>query len=73
MFQDPLKKKAADEKCAYLMIWVGEKGRNVFSTWNMSVEKNYENVEAYVKPKSNQIFSSYKFQCRIQKTIESCE
>ena len=79
MFQGPLKKKEADEKCAYLVIWVGEKGRNVFSTWNMSaevqkkLEKYYGNVEAYVKPKSNQVFSSYKFQCRIQKTIESCE
>ena len=79
MFQGPLKKKEADEKCAYLMIWVGEKGRNVFSTWNMSavvqkkLVKYYEKFEAYVKPKSNQVFSSYKFQCRIQKTIEYCE
>lgn len=78
-FQGPLKKKEADEKCAYLMIWVGEKGRNVFSTWNMSavvqkkLEKYYEKFEAYVKPKSNQVFSSYKFQSRIQKTIEYCE
>jgi hypothetical protein len=56
-FQGPLKRKEADEKCAYLMIWVGEKGRNVFSTWNMSavvqkkLEKYYEKFEAYVKPK----------------------
>ena len=79
MFQGPLKKKEADEKCAYLMIWVGEKGRNVYSTWNMSeddqkkLEKYYENFEAYVKPKSNQVFSSYKFQCRVQKQTETCE
>ncbi|CAC5365290.1 unnamed protein product [Mytilus coruscus] len=79
MFQGPLKKKQGDEKCAYLMIWVGEKGRNVYSTWDMSAEdqkkldKYYENFEAYVKPKSNQVFSSYKFQCRLQKTNETCE
>ncbi|CAG2216619.1 unnamed protein product [Mytilus edulis] len=79
MFQGPLKKKQGDEKCAYLMIWVGEKGRNVYSTWDMTaedqkkLEKYYENFEAYVKPKSNQVFSSYKFQCRLQKTNETCE
>ncbi|CAC5360351.1 unnamed protein product [Mytilus coruscus] len=61
------------------MIWVGEKGRNVYSTWDMSAEgqkkldKYYENFEAYVKPKSNQVFSSYKFQCRLQKTNKTCE
>ncbi|CAG2229358.1 unnamed protein product [Mytilus edulis] len=38
------------------------------------LEKYYENFEAYViKPKSNQVFSSYKFQCRLQKTNETCE
>ena len=36
-------------------------------------KKYYEKFEAYVKPKSNQVFSGYKFQCRIQKTIEYCE
>ncbi|CAC5373014.1 unnamed protein product [Mytilus coruscus] len=79
MFQGPLKKKQGDEKCTYLMIWVGEKGRNVYSAWDMSAEdqkkfdKYYENFEAYVKLKSNQVFSSYKFQCRLQKTNETCE
>ncbi|CAC5403651.1 unnamed protein product [Mytilus coruscus] len=79
MFQGPLKKKQGDEKCAYLMIWVGEKGRNVYSTWDMSAADQkkldiyYENFEAYVIPKSNQVFSSYKFQCRLQKTNETCE
>jgi hypothetical protein len=66
-----LKKKEADEKCAYLMIWVGEKGRNYIQYMEYvrrsPKEKYYEHVEAYVKPKSNQVFSSYKFQCRIQK------
>ncbi|CAC5425304.1 unnamed protein product [Mytilus coruscus] len=79
MFQGPLKKKQGDEKCAYLMIWVGEKGRNVYSTLDMSAEdqkkldKYYENFETYVKPKSNHVFSSYKFLCRLQKTNETCE
>ena len=46
MFRGPLKGKKEEEKCCYLMLWVGEKGRKVFSTWNMTdaeqkVLKNY--------------------------------
>ena len=35
MFSGPLKAKSEEEKCSYLMIWVGEKGRNMFQTWNL--------------------------------------
>jgi hypothetical protein len=51
MFQGPLKKKEADEKCAYLMIWVGEKGRNVYSsTWNMSAVVQKKNTMNILRP-----------------------
>ena len=36
MFGGPLKEKSEAEKCNYLMIWVGDKGRKVQSTWNMT-------------------------------------
>jgi hypothetical protein len=38
IFSGPLKKKNEDEKCAYLMIWVGQKGRDIYmySTWNLN-------------------------------------
>ena len=31
MFGGPLKDKSDEEKCNYLMLWVGVKGRNVYS------------------------------------------
>ena len=30
MFDSPLKKKDEEEKCAFLILWVGEKGRSLF-------------------------------------------
>ena len=33
MFEGPLKAKSEGEKCAYLMIWLGNKGREVYGTW----------------------------------------
>ena len=36
MFSGLLKNKSEAEWCSYLLIWVGEKGRDVFSTWDIS-------------------------------------
>ena len=38
MFQGPLKDKSEEEKCAYLMIWLGEKGRDVYGTLTLSAD-----------------------------------
>ena len=35
MFGGPLQTKTEVVKCNYLMIWAGEKGRQIFSTWNL--------------------------------------
>jgi hypothetical protein len=66
-FGGPLKGKSEEQRCNYLMIWVGENGRDVYNTWNLTGEESkkfttyYERFEAYVKPKSNNIFARYKF------------
>lgn len=79
MFGGPLKSKTEEEWCNYIMLWVGEKGRELHSTWNLSAEdakkreKYYEQLEAYVKPKSNKIYSRYKFKSRVQKEDEPFE
>ena len=38
MFSGPLKDKNEEEKSSFLMVWVGEKGRSMFQTWNSNVE-----------------------------------
>ena len=79
MFDGPLKKKDEEEKCAFLMLWVGEKGRNLFQTWNLSaaqkkkLDNYYNSFEAYVKPTSNTIYNRYKFQSRVQNPEEPFE
>ena len=35
-FKGPLNEKEEAEKCSYLMIWIGDKGRDIYSTWNLS-------------------------------------
>lgn len=61
------------------MIWVGEKGRDVSSTWHITNEEKkkpetyYTEFQAYFEPKSNKVFTRYKLQCRTQNENETCE
>ncbi|XP_052820412.1 uncharacterized protein K02A2.6-like [Mya arenaria] len=79
MFGGPLNKKSEEAQCNYLMLWVGEKGRQIFSTWNLSDDDNktlknyYDGFESYCAPKSNHIFSRYKFKSRAQEDGEPFE
>ncbi|XP_052792117.1 uncharacterized protein LOC128226273 [Mya arenaria] len=79
MFNGPLQGKSDEEKSAYLMIWVGQRGREVYSTWTAMADDDKKkhdelkkNFEEYVKPKTNIVFNRYKFQCRVQNDSESC-
>ena len=79
MFGGPLKAKSEEEKCNYLMLWTGEKGRNIYSTWVLSEEDkkklaiHYDKFENYCKPKSNKIYSRYIFMRREQGIEEPFE
>ena len=52
------------------MIWVGEKGHNIYSTWTMSDDERkelknyYEKFEEYVT-RTNVIYNRYKFHSRV--------
>ena len=35
-FGGPLKGKSEEQRCNYLMIWVGDKGQDIYNTWTLS-------------------------------------
>ena len=56
-FGVPLKGKSEEQRCNYLMIWVGEKGRDVYNTWNLSSEESKKLSKSSKRMLSlNQIF-----------------
>ncbi len=79
MFSGPLKKKGEDEKFSYLLLWVGEKGRDIFNTWTLSADEAkilksyYDRFTTYVEPKANVIFARYKFHEKVQGEREPFE
>ena len=45
MFTGPLKSRSEAEKCSYLLIWVGQKGRDVYNTWSDITEEYKANYK----------------------------
>jgi len=73
MFSGPLKPRSEAEKVSYLLIWVGQKGRDIYNTWSDiaddekgKLQTYYNRFEQYVNPRSNPVFARYKFHNRVQ-------
>ena len=79
MFQGPLKKANEEEKATYILIWVGQRGREIFNSWGLSEAeaKNtntlFTKFQAHTRPKTNKVFARYKFHERKQHIGESFE
>ena len=76
MFAGPLKKTGEDERAAYLLIWLGSEGREIFNSWNCTDEEGQnvkflcEQFKKHFEPQKNALFSRYLFQSRSQKDDE---
>ena len=77
--QGPLKSKSKEKKVSYVLLWVGEKGRDVYSTWApfegeeaKKLQTHYDKYLAHMQPKLNLILARYKFNNELQgiSTIE---
>ncbi|KAK2727803.1 hypothetical protein QYM36_008330 [Artemia franciscana] len=79
MFSGPLNGKSNAVKCSYLLVWVGEKGRDIFSTFVVPDASENNPTEYprlfknHIEPSSNPIFERFKFHKRNQKEFETIE
>ncbi|KAI2650666.1 Retrovirus-related Pol polyprotein from transposon 17.6 [Labeo rohita] len=39
MISGPLREKREPEKCSYLLLWIGEKGLDIYNTWSLSEDE----------------------------------
>ena len=73
----PLSGKKETEKISFLLIWVGEKGRDIYNTWTLTADEKkllqtyFEKFKAHVKPETNIVFARYKFHIRSQRAEET--
>ena len=65
----PLDDLSEDKKVRMLLLWVGDKGLEIYNaaTWNkedmLKIKPVMSVLEAYTKPQSNQILARYQLQC----------
>ena len=79
MFDGPLQDKTEETKIKYLLIWSGEEGIELSSTWNLTVDEkksllvHYTRFETYVAPKSNFRLARYKLRMLKQGQSETVD
>ena len=74
IFLGPLKSSSLSEQSAYIKIWISEKGRNILSLSNLSVEDiECSNIIMNELRKfcNSSLYARYKFQERNQREDES--
>ena len=70
-FAGPLKDKSEEEQVSYLLIWSGEEGIELVSTWSLTTDEKkklityWEKFEDFVVPRSNFRLARYKL-CTLQ-------
>ena len=70
IFTGPLEGADAGKKVKHLLLWVGDKGLEIYNTatWAADGDKDklepvLTKLENYTKPQSNQILSRYQLRC----------
>ena len=70
IFAGPLHELEEDKKVRLLLLWVGDKGLEIYNTATFDMEadklkldKVFEKLEAYAKPQSNQILARFQLRC----------
>ena len=78
-FSGPLKDKSEEEQVSYLLIWSGEEGIELVSTWTLTADDKkklstyWEKFEEYVAPRSNFRLAPYKLRTLKQEPGESVD
>ena len=78
-FAGPLKDKSEEEKVSYLLIWSGEEGIELVSTWSLTTDEKkklstyWEKFEEFVAPRSNFRLARYKLRTMKQDAGESVD
>ena len=73
IFKGPLKSKSEEGQVSYLLLWIGQQGRDVYKTWTGISEENAKKLETYytrfknhVQPKLNPICARFCFNNEVQ-------
>ena len=80
IFDGPYSSKSDSEKAAYLLLWIGSTGLEIYNGWTFSndadrkvVTELFRRFETHVQPKSNSWLARFQLQQCRQRTDESTD
>ena len=79
LLDGPFAEKEEKQKCSFILLYIGEQGREIYSTFTFTnLEKDqtepiFTKFETYCKPKKNTIMARFRFNSRIQKQSENID
>ena len=79
IFDGPLNQKEEKVKATYILLWIGEEGRKIFNSFELSDEEKqkldviFDKFATYVEPKSNFRIARYQLQGFRQSDDESVD
>ena len=76
IFDGPLAEQTEDKKVRMLLLWVGDKGLEIYNTStfaaegdNLKITPVFGKLEGYAKPQSNQILARFQLRCLKQNDL----
>ena len=75
----PLAEKDEKQQCGYFLLYIGQKGRDIYNTWALKsaeidkIDALFDRFEAYCIPKQNVTVLRYKFNTRDQRSDENID
>jgi hypothetical protein len=75
----PLAEKEEKQQCGYFLLYIGQKGRDIYNTWALKsaeidkIDALFDRFEAYCNPKQNVTVLRYKFNTRDQRSDENID
>ena len=72
IFAGPLKQKSEEVKVTYLLLWIGDTGRDIFNTWTIPDDEAkrlnalFKRYARHVQPKRNPVFARIRFNDEVQ-------
>eukprot|EP00057_Strongylocentrotus_purpuratus_P007993 XP_011662467.1 PREDICTED: uncharacterized protein K02A2.6-like [Strongylocentrotus purpuratus] len=76
IFSGPLNKKSDQEKCTYILLWLGQEGIRIHKSWGKDFKTPAEVFEAFIKhfePKTNFRLARFQLQKLAQEPAEAID
>ncbi len=71
MFSGPLREKDEADKCSYLLLWIREKGHDVYNTWTLTARHTMISTLNIIMQGEHESFKQFVTELKL--LVKSCD